>query len=325
MITCGLRPGARRSRVASKVVWSSWVALAPVAFGQTPVLIEDFEFCVSDESCDAGILDMTDLPNQPALYINGDGGNASPQEGRFSLGMDVVFCINWQEACVPGTFMGFRRTMNPDRWPGQCPSGDHFVPLMRTYGDPEHSGSDPADLALADLLVVWDIYGDGGFQDGLTGTHLWLKFVDCEGEGFEFINHSEESLFSNNWTLDVIMGSDVIRISPDSLTNVPDGDRLLTEIAAIEVFIQDTDDPPTTAGKWYVDNLRIIEPIGDGLPDDWDGDGDVDLFDFSAYLSCVSEPDEPAGSQCGVFDADGDDDVDWVDFGVFQTQFSTGR
>ncbi len=50
---------------------------------------------------------------------------------------------------------------------------------------------------------------------------------------------------------------------------------------------------------------------------DFDGDGDVDLFDFEAYLGCVAGPDAagvPPG--CRMFDFDGDEDVDFEDLGM---------
>ena len=69
-------------------------------------------------------------------------------------------------------------------------------------------------------------------------------------------------MYSKLWTFDLEMGQDIIRLSPDSLSNgEPVGDGLLTEIAAVEAFIQDVDNPPTTFGTWYIDDLRIGEPM----------------------------------------------------------------
>ncbi len=296
------------------------------AGAQTEILVEDFEFASSDPAAAAGVTDMSDLANQPTFFISGSAENASSNEpgGLFSIGTDAVYCINFGVPCVPGTFIGFRRLIEPNRFPDQCPGGDHYVPLSHTYGDPNHPGPLPPDFLLTDLQAVWDVYGDGGFADGLTGTHLWLRLIDCEGEAYEFINYSEVSLYSEIWTFDVVQGQGTVRLSPDSLIDVPGGDRLLTEIAAIHVLIQDTDDPPTAIGKWYVDYLRVIEPPAAPIPGDGDGDGDVDLTDFGLLFGCLTGPEVPAGAGCAAFDADADGDVDLNDLGAFNNWFNTG-
>jgi hypothetical protein len=115
------------------------------------------------------------------------------------------------------------------------------------------------------------------------------------------------------------MGQDIVRLSPASLTAVPNGDRLLTEIAAIEVFVQDADDPPTTSGTWYIDNLRVAEP---NAPGDWDGDGEVDLLDYQQLRTCLLGTLVPSSGGCAFFDADYDGDVDMRDVAVFQREFT---
>jgi hypothetical protein len=231
------------------------LAARTTAVAQSALLLEDFEFASSDEAAAAGVIDLTDLSNSPAFYISGSDENAS--EGLYSIGTDAVFC---QVFCEPGSFIGFRRLVDVQRFPSACPGRGHFAPILHTYGDPLHPGPRPPDLALDQLILVTDAYGDGAFADGPTGTHLWINLVDCEGEVYEFINYSEPSLYSEFWTFNVEMGGSLRRLSPASLTDVPGGDRLLTEIAALEVLIQDADNPPTTVGKWYVDHLRVLEP-----------------------------------------------------------------
>lgn len=234
------------------------------AMAQKLELVEGFEFATTDEDAAAGVIDMTDFANRPAFYENGDcNGLPSPceevAEGLYSIGTDAVFCTQF---CDPGSRIGFRRNLAPGDFPDACPSGGHFKALTHTYGDPDHPGAVPPDRPLSELRVLVAAYGDGAFSDGATGTHLWINLVDCEGEVFEFINFSEEALYSKLWTFDLEMGQDIIRLSPDSLSNgEPVGDGLLTEIAAVEAFIQDVDNPPTTFGTWYIDDLRIGEPM----------------------------------------------------------------
>lgn len=321
-------PPNRLSDLAT-CLWRSALAallITAPAGAQMEILVEDFEFASSDAAAAAGVTDMSDSANQPTFFISGSAENASPNEpgGLFSIGTDAVFCLNFAVPCLPDTFIGFRRLIDSTSFPDQCPGGDHYVPLAHTYGDPNHPGPLPPDFPLTDLQAVWDVYGDGGFADGLTGTHLWLRLIDCEGEAYEFINYSEVALYSEIWTFDVVQGQGTVRLSPDSLIDVPGGDRLLTEIAAFDVLIQDSDDPPTAIGKWYVDYLRVIEPPAAPTPGDGDGDGDVDLTDFGLLFGCLSGPEVAAGTGCAAFDADADGDVDLTDCGAFNGWFNAG-
>lgn len=69
---------------------------------------------------------------------------------------------------------------------------------------------------------------------------------------------------------------------------------------------------------------------GNGIPDecdqppgDADADGDVDLFDFAAWLDCVTGPQGgPVGMACEVFDFDADLDVDNADLKQFLLAFT---
>lgn len=240
----------------------AWTIAAPLS-AQEEVLLEDFEFATSDAAAEAGVIDMTDWANEPAIYNNGECDiPPSPcdevAEGLYSIGTEAAFCL---QSCDPGSLIGFRRLVQPSDTTGTCAGGGSFIPLINTYGDPMNPGAQAPDYPLSELTLLLAAYGDGAFADGPTGTNLWMNLVDCEGEVFEFINLSEESLYSELWTFDVPMGMDIIRLSPESIENgAPIGDGLLTEIAATEYFIQDDDNPPTSFGKWYVDDVRMIEP-----------------------------------------------------------------
>lgn len=288
--------------------------------------VEDFEFASTDENAGAGVIDLTDPPNRPTFYLSGDINEIPPEatHGQYSIGTDLVFCINPLFECVPGTFVGFRRYLDPERPDGFCPNAQPFLALRNTYGDPNNPGPIEPDYPLSELRVLCDLYGDGGFADGATGAHLWVVFVDCEGEKFQFINFSEEALYSEFFTLDVAMGRSIVRLAPESLHEVPDGNRLLTEIAAVEVLIQDTDDPPDAVGKWYIDFLKIEEP-GNFIPGDFDGDNDVDIVDFSTFTGCFAGAGAEPPLGCEPADFDGDRDVDIVDFSTFATNFTGAR
>ncbi|MCH7526172.1 MAG: M28 family peptidase [Planctomycetes bacterium] len=59
------------------------------------------------------------------------------------------------------------------------------------------------------------------------------------------------------------------------------------------------------------------------VPGDYDGDSDVDLVDFKAFLTCFTGPDHgPYFPTCQTFDSDSDDDIDFGDFGALQFLFT---
>jgi len=55
---------------------------------------------------------------------------------------------------------------------------------------------------------------------------------------------------------------------------------------------------------------------------DYSGDGDVDLVDFTGWERCLDGPAVPPSSQCILMDLDGDNDVDVGDFALFARDFT---
>ncbi len=306
------------NKISSKILMAAIVVTAN-ARAEVTTQIENFEYAINDAVATAGITDITDSENLPTFYINGEGvdeGGAS--EGLYALGTDALFGGKFG-IFVPGSFIGCRRWISEDLFP----SGQ--VDLLHTYGDPLVPGPIPADLPLSDLGILADAYGGEGFGEGILGTNLWINLLDAEGERFQFLNIRELSLFVEVYELDVLVGRDLIRIDPQSLIDVPNGDRLLTEIVGFEMLIQDDDDPPTGFGKWYIDNLRIVEQDAAAIPGDLDADGDVDLIDFQGFLGCVTGANggPPIGG-CEALDLDVDGDVDSADFARVQRAFTLG-
>jgi hypothetical protein len=58
------------------------------------------------------------------------------------------------------------------------------------------------------------------------------------------------------------------------------------------------------------------------VPGDCDGDGDVDLDDYTEMALCLLGPDSTLGSGCECLDFDLDNDIDLVDFAELQVEFT---
>ncbi len=67
-----------------------------------------------------------------------------------------------------------------------------------------------------------------------------------------------------------------------------------------------------------VNNFWVPPPV----PGDLDGDGDVDLIDFSTFSTCFTGPGVTAGPECVLADLDSDGDVDLTDFATFSSAFT---
>ena len=85
-----------------------------------------------------------------------------------------------------------------------------------------------------------------------------------------------------------------------------------------------TTNPTARYSGWNVDDIELtslsctppVAPTGD-----YDGDGDVDLADATAFMNCFSDAGQlyPGGAGCEAFDFDFDVDVDLADFATFHS------
>jgi len=74
----------------------------------------------------------------------------------------------------------------------------------------------------------------------------------------------------------------------------------------------------------YLYAVRTSDEPGN-LPGDFDGDGDVDLSDFTVFQLCFGGSNNPPAPTCPAgadADLDGDGDVDLADFLIFQQNFT---
>jgi hypothetical protein len=70
-------------------------------------------------------------------------------------------------------------------------------------------------------------------------------------------------------------------------------------------------------------DVGAVEVVQGNGPGDFNGDGDVDLYDFAEFLDCVTGPGQPQPDHhCDTFDMDRDSDIDKADLAVFFLLFT---
>jgi len=104
-----------------------------------------------------------------------------------------------------------------------------------------------------------------------------------------------------------------------------DLDDFVTPTATVKVRFSTADNPNNSLTEAAVDDVRILLLDCAAACGDFDGDGDVDLTDFTAFQLCFGGSNNPPAPTCppGVdADCDGDGDVDLADFLIFQNNFT---
>jgi len=101
----------------------------------------------------------------------------------------------------------------------------------------------------------------------------------------------------------------------------------VTPTATVKVRFTAIDNPNNSITEAAVDDLgiEVFDCQGAGPCGDFDGDGDVDLSDFTQFQLCFGGSNNPPAPTCppGVdADCDGDGDVDLADFLIFQQNFT---
>jgi hypothetical protein len=147
---------------------------------------------------------------------------------------------------------------------------------------------------------------------GTAALTFWLDTTMAGGNGEDFLTVSIDAV-----ELFTVLESDEgsyhpwTQVTLDVSAFADGGDHLLS-------FDSTTLGPQRT--NFFVDAIEIT--VEAALPGDFDGDGDVDLFDAAAYDACTTGPGGGADPPCDVFDFDDDNDVDFQDYGGFQLVFT---
>lgn len=99
-------------------------------------------------------------------------------------------------------------------------------------------------------------------------------------------------------------------IPPSSIHNLIESNAVDIESAGFDF----------DSGFGRVDAQAAMEDVG--IPGDLDGDGDVDMTDFSTFSTCYAGPDTAPPGGCDDSDFDADGDVDLADFATFQRNYT---
>lgn len=131
-----------------------------------------------------------------------------------------------------------------------------------------------------------------------------------------------------NWTTVQTLGPIT---TPGWSTNQFSFGGLLTPTAQSRIRFEASDLINPSVVEAGVDAVRVVQRVCIAPPmGDFDGDGDVDLDDFVAFVDCWSGPNASpsptppvdANDCLGAFDMDGDNDVDQGDAAGFQRSFN---
>lgn len=170
-------------------------------------------------------------------------------------------------------------------------------------------------------------YGIDAIDDPHDGDELWDQFVRCHENIFLVLSGHVLGDGLGRLTSVGTFGNAVHQVLANyqMLPNGGEGWLRLLRFKPAENLIS-----VTTYSPWLdafatdaQNEFDLTYPMS--VAGDWDGNGQVDLIDYDAYLDCVSGPDATGPSRgCDVFDFDADADVDLADLGRFQSLFDGG-
>ncbi|MCH7527053.1 MAG: hypothetical protein IID39_06430, partial [Planctomycetes bacterium] len=131
-------------------------------------------------------------------------------------------------------------------------------------------------------------------------------------------------MFQSDRAAETVSATD-LRLSADAgseltFTVVPEGTETRIGVDRDEDTYFDRDELDACSNPADADSI----PPNVVISGDYDGDEDVDLFDFEQLGTCITGPDGFAEQTCRcAFDFDLDNDIDFADFAGFQQAFAT--
>jgi hypothetical protein len=205
-----------------------------------------------------------------------------------------------------------------------------------TFGQPLGGGSHDGDPVAG--YTGANVYGynlAGDYPSDLSPTHLTTTPLDCSrlietevrfqrwlGVENSTFDHATLSVSNDDSTWVIVWDHDGGTISDSSwvaqsfdISDVADGQPTVY----LRWTMGPTDNIVTYPG-WNIDDFEI-RAVGITLPGDYDGNGLVDLNDFTIFVACLAGPETELAPGCEQTDLDLDGDADLADAGMFQLAF----
>ncbi len=138
----------------------------------------------------------------------------------------------------------------------------------------------------------------------LRGTYFFADWCSAQIWSFRFVNGSMTGFLERTAELAPAGGVSIINIAS------------FGEDAAGELYIVEQD----TTGEVF--KIVPAGPVDAPSANDYDNNGEVNLFDSARFVDCMTGPgNPPIDCPCDVFDQDNDDIVDLISFADLQNAF----
>ncbi|HNQ23776.1 MAG TPA: M14 family zinc carboxypeptidase [Phycisphaerae bacterium] len=204
-----------------------------------------------------------------------------------------------------------------------------------TGGGGQYGGPDPTNGYTGANVYGYNLSGD--YTNSMPEYHLTSTAINCSGRnGVHLVFRRwlgvERSQYDHAYVRVSTNGTTWTTVwqNPNADTTDTSWQHIDLDISAVAdnqptVYLRwtmGTTDGGWTYCGWNIDDIRLTSAECEGLPADYNGDGNVDLPDYAAFSDCLTGPDGGVLPGCAIFELTGDADVDLDDLAAFQRLFT---
>ena len=276
-------------------------------------------------TADGGDEYVATIPGQPGLtdlayFITADADTGDtvrvPASGGFPVLVgDVLVSLDFETA--PGWTVE-NVSVEDGAWDRGVPLGAGDDRVEDPPTDFDGSGSafltdraaDNSDVDGGPTILISPVFDLSASDDAIVSYARWFRNDDADADRLriEFSDNGGVSWSLAENVADTPSGWVVAAVRVSDVVDVTDGFR---------VRFLATDNPNNSVTEAGIDAFRIIVDGGTACRADFDGDGELSIFDFLAFQNAFSAGDLAA-------DFDGDGTLSIFDFLEFQNEFAAG-